>query len=193
MRSPPWRDVKWVLRLSAAFAATSLAWSFLGLLSPTSGGRVQEYPFPGIIPEVGGHLLFGLVAGLATHSFDLIALCTALSLLIDFDHLAPALGLPIGFRLAHSIFFALTSAALLTLLFRRGGRRDFRIFGVVVSAISAHLSYDIVAGYGVFPLFFPISSVSSPLPGYAWIPIELAAITVNLGVFLWLRKTGHVY
>ena len=165
----------------------------MGLLSPASGVPAGEYSLPGLLPEIGGHLFFGFAAGLASYTPGLILLCTAESLLIDFDHLPPMLSLAVQERLSHSVFFIVASALILMLLLSRRGKRGVQIFGVAVAAVLSHLSFDIVAGYGVFPLFFPVSSVNVTLSGYSWIPIELGAIALNLSIFLWSRRASHVY
>jgi hypothetical protein len=166
----------------------SFAWSTIGFAHPVPPVHYHEYALSGLLTEVSGHILFGLAAVLVTRDIGLAMLAGGESILIDVDHLLPALGYPVEGRLAHSVFFALVAAGVLAYVSRRGGRPNRGVFAVTLSAFGAHLSYDVFAGNGVFFLAAPLSFSSFNLPLWTWLPLEVAAfITAAFSVLPRLR------
>ncbi len=131
--------------------------------------------------EVGGHFLFGLVAGAATGRLLPALLAGLEAVLIDSDHLVAAAGFSIDARLSHSLPFILLSS----LLIAWAGRRSFALSPYVIVAVTlasllTHLAFDTAAGDGSFPLLFPLSIGFYDLPYLAWPILEVWAICLCL-------------
>ena len=181
----------WTLRRAfkplVIYLFTALVWSLFGLLSQTAPLHFKEYSLPVLAIEVGGHLSFGFLAGAFTFDPAFALVCTGESLLIDADHLLAALNLPVLPRLAHSIFFAVINGLFISYALKREGRPDFRFLLVTISAVLAHLSYDVLAGNGQFPILAPFALVSFNFPSLSWVVLEAGACLASLGVATRLR------
>ncbi len=164
-----------------------MLWSLFGLLSPTTPLHYKEYSLPVLAVEVGGHLSFGFLAGVFTFKSFLALVCTGESLVIDADHLLAALNFPVLPRLAHSVIFAIFTGATISYLIRRERGPDFRFLIVTIAGVFSHLSYDVLAGSGQFPILAPFLLQSFTFPYPSWILLEVAACLVNLGVATRLR------
>jgi len=164
------------------YLITASLWSLFGLLSPTTPLHYKEYSLPVIAVEVGGHLSFGFLAGVFTFDPVLALVCTGESLLIDADHLASALNFPVLPRLAHSVFFALFTGVIISYALRREKRPDFRFLLVTIGGVLSHLSYDVLAGNGQFPILSPFYLGSFSFPYLSWVELEVGACLANLGV-----------
>ncbi len=158
----------WAFGLASIYAIAAFSWSFLGFASPTPPVHFHEYALGALATEVGGHIVFGVVAALPTLDPDLILLAGGESVLIDMDHLLAAQGYPVGGRLAHSVFFALVAALLLAYLARKSGRPARGAFFVTLSSVAAHVSYDVFAGNGSFAILSPVSLASYAFPEWTW-------------------------
>ncbi len=161
----------WVAGLAFFYASMSFLWSALGFLSPVPPVHFHEYAFPALVTEVGGHVLFGVLAALPTMDAGLVLLAGGESILIDSDHLLLALGYPVAGRLAHSVFFAAFAASVLAYLAMRSGRPWRGVFFVTLSSVAAHLSYDVFAGNGFFYILAPMSFASFEFPLWTWLPL----------------------
>jgi hypothetical protein len=166
--------------LSLLFGVASLSWSLQGLLFPFFGPYRAVYS-PTLLAEIGGHFLFGLVAGAASGRL-LPALLTGLEAVqIDSDHLMAAAGFSIDARLSHSLFFILLSSFLIAWAGRRAfSLSSYGIMAVTLASFLAHLAYDIASGDGSFPLFFPLSIGFYDLPYTAWPILEVGAVCLCL-------------
>lgn len=174
------RPVDSAVLLALLFGAVSLSWSLLGLLFPSLGPYSGHFT-PALLAEVGGHFLFGLVAGAATGR-RLPALLAGLeAVLIDSDHIVAAAGFPIDARLSHSLPFMLLSSLLVAWAGSKAfGLGRYGLVAVTLAASLTHLSFDIVAGDGSFPLFFPLSAGFYGLPYLAWPVLEAGAVCLCL-------------
>lgn len=184
----PLPDLKWLVFMGAIYGLTSVAWSLVGFLSPVTPTGLHEYSLTSFLIEIGGHMLFGFVAALPTLDPALIALVVGESVLIDTDHLLSILSLPVEPRLAHSFTFALFIAFALAYAGRRGAGLDRGIFWATLGAIAGHFSYDIFAGYGLFPIFAPFWNAYVAFPFYLWAPLEVLALFLCL--LTWFPKRG---
>jgi len=170
------RPVTSAVLLSLLFGAVSLSWSLLGLLF-TSLGPYKGTFSPAILAEVSSHFLFGLVAGAATGRLLPALLAGFEAVLIDSDHLVAAAGFPIDARLSHSLFFILLSSLLIAWAGKRAfGLSQYGMMAVTLASFLTHLAFDIVAGDGSFPLFFPLSVGFYDLPYLTWPILEVGAI-----------------
>jgi hypothetical protein len=166
--------------LSLLFGVASLSWSLLGLLFPALGHYRGVYS-PALLAEVGGHFVFGLVAGAATGRLLPAVLAGLEAVLIDSDHLIAAAGFSIDARLSHSLFFALLSSLLIAWAGRRAfGLSSYGLVAVTLASFLTHLAFDIVSGDGSFPLFFPLSVGFYDLPYLTWPILEVGAVCLCL-------------
>ena len=168
------------VRLSLLFGVASLFWSLLGLLFPVVAIYSAAYS-PALLVEIGGHLLFGLAAGAAAGRLAPALLAGLEAVIIDSDHFIAIAGFPVDARLSHSLFFVLLSSFLIS----RAGRKAFAlgsygIMAVTLASFLSHLAYDIAAGDGVFPLFFPLNFGSYDLPYLTWPILEVGAVCLCL-------------
>jgi hypothetical protein len=175
-----WNAIVWASRLAIIYSAIAFLWSFIGFTSPSTPVHLHEYSLPLFAREVGGHVVFGVVAALVTLNPSLIALAGAESILIDSDHILAALNFPVIGRTAHSFSFAFDSALLLSYLARGERRLNRGVFFVTLSAIASHLSYDVFAGNGLFPLLTPFTFTSYNFPYWWWPGFELSAVLLSL-------------
>jgi LexA-binding, inner membrane-associated putative hydrolase len=174
------KSITSALLLSLLFGAASLSWSFLGLLFPFLTPYSAAYS-PALVAEIGGHFLFGLVAGAATGRLAPALLTGLEAIIIDSDHLMAAAGFSIDARLSHSLFFI----SLSSLLIAWAGRRTFALSSyelivVTLASFLTHLAYDIASGDGSFPLFFPLGVGFYDLPYLTWPILEVGAICLCL-------------
>ncbi len=183
-----WTFLRPAFKPLAIYLLAALLWSLFGLLSPTTPLHYREYSLTLLAIEVMGHLAFGFLAGVFTFDPALALVCTGESLLIDADHFASALNFPVLPRLAHSVFFALVTGLIISYALRRGKRPDFRFLLVTVSAVLSHLSYDVLAGSGQFPILSPFYLGSFSFPYLSWTLLQVGACLVNFGVAKRLRQ-----
>ncbi|MDA4129127.1 MAG: metal-dependent hydrolase [Thaumarchaeota archaeon] len=167
------------------YSLLSFLWSLIGFVSPAAPEQYYAVGFPSLAVEILGHFLFGVVAGLATRSVGLAVLCGGEAVLIDSDHFLSTLNLPVLARLSHSIPFAITIAVVFLLLPQHLVRRKTLAL-VTIASILSHLSFDIFAGDGQFPLIAPFSFQSYDFPYFYWPVFEVVAI-----VFCALVVTRH--
>jgi hypothetical protein len=174
------RPVTSAVLLSLLFGAFSLSWSLLGLFFPSLGPYKGTFS-PTLLAEVGGHFLFGLIAGAATGRL-LPALMVGLeAVLIDSDHIVGAAGFSIYARLSHSLLFILLSSLLIAWAGRRAfGLGPYGVAAVTLASFLTHLAFDTAAGDGSFPLLFPFSTGFFDLPYLTWPILEVGAICLCL-------------
>jgi hypothetical protein len=127
------------------------------------------------LKEIGGHFIWGAVAGIVTLKFRYILLGGILAVIIDSDHLVGLLhveGIP---RMSHSITFAIVSSIVLFVVF---SRKDYRLVAIAATSILTHISYDMFdGGYG-FPVFTPFVNSIINLPRTDWWVFEIIAICI---------------
>lgn len=187
----PLPKLKWLLYMGGIYGVAAVVWSMAGFLTPVPPTPLHEYSLPSFFTEIGGHMLFGLVAALPSLDPALITLVVGESVLIDADHLFFLTGFPVEPRLAHSFTFAFFIAFALAYAGRRGARLDRGIFFATLGAVAGHFSYDIFAGYGLFPVFAPFSNSLISLPFSAWLPLEGAALALCLLTWFPRHKPGQ--
>ncbi|MDG6902648.1 MAG: hypothetical protein JRM80_11920 [Nitrososphaerota archaeon] len=182
----PLPSFRWLATLGVAFGGAALAWSLFGLLTPVAPTHFHEYSLGAFLTEVGGHLAWGIAAGVFTLDPALALLVAGESVLIDSDHLLSALNLPLEPRVAHSVFFAVSAALFLAYVGRRAGRVDRGIFFATLGAVAGHLSYDVFAGYALFPVLSPLSNAYFSFPYSSWVLLE--AMAAALCALSWLPR-----
>lgn len=152
------------------------------LLSPIEHGSLS-------LKEIGGHFIWGAVAGIITLKLRYILLGGILAVLIDSDHLVGLLhveGIP---KMSHSITFAIISTIILLLIF---SRRDYRLAAIVSTSVLTHISYDIFDGGHGFPIFTPFVGKVIELSRTNWLVFEITAICiVGIVSFIVTRKESE--
>ncbi|HEV2139039.1 MAG TPA: metal-dependent hydrolase [Nitrososphaerales archaeon] len=177
-----------VAALSVFYSSISFLWSTIGFASPTPAIHYHEYALSSLATEILGHALFGVAAGVGTGRVDLALLCGADAVLIDSDHLLASLNFPVLGRLSHSLPFTLVISLVLLAVPQRFVPRRTLVL-VTTSSILSHLSYDVLAGNGQFPLLAPISFQSIGFPDFSWPVLELAAASVSSLALKWREKS----
>ncbi len=183
-----------LLRTAAAFAATSFLWSVMAFVVPQRVGYPVEYSGVLLAIEIGGHILFGLAAGLASFDLGLAVLCGAESILIDTDHILSIVVAPVLDRTAHSVFFLVVASLFLARLTKGRKPLNAGVLGVTISAVLAHLSFDIFTGYGSFPILFPFNYQVFAFPYPYWLLLEVLAVVIawDAGIIL-RRSTRNIF
>lgn len=154
----------------------------MGLLFPSLGHYTASYS-PALLAEIGGHFLFGVVAGAAAGRLAPALLAGLEAVLIDSDHLMAVAGFSIDARLSHSLLFILLASSLIAWAGRRAFSLSSRgIMAVTLASFLTHLAFDIASGDGSFPLFFPLTIGSYDLPYLTWPILEVGAICLCLVV-----------
>jgi hypothetical protein len=167
-------DSIFVVKTSLFFCGLSAAFSLLGLFLEPKAPIAN--PLPGFtVPEISGHLLWGLVAGAATLSLRYTLMGGAFAVLIDSDHLVGLTHLEAVSRMSHSIFFGIIALVLSMVLF---GKKDYRLGAVAFSAVLAHISFDIFYRDYWFPFFAPIYNNQVYFGNIYWVIFEAAAISI---------------
>lgn len=181
------QSIIFVVGVSLVYCALSAGFSLFStvlpdrtvLLNPIEHGSLN-------VKEIGGHFIWGLVAGIVTLRLRYILLGGILAVLIDSDHLVGFLhveGIP---RMSHSITFAILSTIVLLLVF---SRKDYILAAIAATSVLTHISYDMFdGGYG-FPIFTPLVNKIIELPRTDWVIFEVAAICiVGIVSFIATRK-----
>ena len=100
--------------LSIIYVVLSFAYSALGFLHGLPHGNGSEYTISFLIPEIGGHILFAVVAILPFLDLELCVLSAVIAVFIDMDHLLGIFTkLPFVGRPNHSILFILVTISIL--------------------------------------------------------------------------------
>jgi hypothetical protein len=155
--------------LSAGFSLVSTVLpGKMILINPIDHGSLN-------LKEIGGHFVWGAIAGIVTLKWRYIFLGGLLAVLIDSDHLVGLLhveGIP---RMSHSITFAVLATIILLLVF---SRKDYILAAIAGTSVLTHISYDIFdGGYG-FPVFTPFVNNIIELPKIDWLIFEILAICI---------------
>ena len=185
--SKMWKKETWyVIKTSLLFCALSAAFSFAGMLLPEKGPL--HNPTGGLnLHEIGGHLLWGLVAGSVFLSARYAIITSLFAVLIDSDHLIALLHVDALARMSHSIAFGAIAVAVLMTLF---GRKDYRLGVAAFAGILSHLSFDTFAGADAkFPLFVPFYNHLITFPNIDWIYFEVVAVAIaGIATIIYSRK-----
>lgn len=179
------KDVVFIVKTVLVFCALSAAFSLVGMLLPEKGPLPN--PSGGLnIREIGGHLIWGLVAG-ATFLSARYAIITGLfAVLIDSDHLIALLHVDALSRMSHSFAFGTIAVVVLMAVF---GRKDYRLGAAAFAGVLSHLSFDTFAGNdGMFPMFTPFYNHQIIFPNVDWIYFEVAAVVIIGIVTLLVRR-----
>ena len=185
-------SVCFIVKACLVYGGIAFAFSMLGTVLP--GAFVIGNPFEvsAATPEhVIGHIIWGLIAGLAFFRLRYIILAGLFSIILDADHLLQLLEIEMIPRMAHSLPFALIVIIVIILLF---GKKDLRLCAVSIAAIFSHISFDIIlSGSTQFPVLAPFTSQLFTFSGIDWIIFQAIAIAIILTASVIVRKNYGVY
>ena len=170
-------SVCFIVKACLVYGGVAFVFSVLGTILP--GAFVIGNPFEvsTATPEhVIGHIIWGLIAGLAFFSLRYIILAGLFSIVLDADHLLQLLEIEMIPRMAHSLLFILIVIVVMMLLF---GRKDLRLIAVSIAAVFSHMSFDtILGGSTEFPVLAPFTSQFFTFSGIDWIVFEVIAVAI---------------
>ncbi|NHI04039.1 hypothetical protein DYY67_1414 [Candidatus Nitrosotalea sp. TS] len=179
------KDVVFIVKTVLVFCALSAAFSLVGMLLPEKGPLSN--PSGGLnIHEIGGHILWGLVAGAAFLSARYAIITGLFAVLIDSDHLIALLHVDALTRMSHSFAFGAIAVVVLMTVF---GRKDYRLGAAAFAGVLSHLSFDTFAGSdGRFPMFTPFYNHQIIFQNIDWIYFEVTAVVIIGIVTLLVRR-----
>jgi len=175
-------------KTSLVYGSVAFGFSMLGIILPNAFLVGNPLEVSGITPEhIIGHILWGLVAGIASFSFRYAVLAGLFPIILDFDHWIQFFGIEMIPRMAHSITFGFIAIGVMMILF---GRKDLRLGAIAIAAVFSHMSFDIfLGGTTEFPIFVPFISQSVTFSGSDWIFFEVISIAIIfVAAIIVLRK-----
>ena len=181
-------SIFFITKATLVYGGIAFGFSLLGVILPDAFLVGNPLEVSGITPEhVMGHIMWGLVAGIASFSFRYAVLAGLFPIILDFDHWIQFFGIEMIPRMAHSITFGFIVIGVMMILF---GRKDLRLGAVAIAAVFSHMSFDIfLGGTTEFPVFVPFISQSVTFSGLDWIFFEVLSIAIIfVASILVLRK-----
>jgi len=164
-----------IIKTALVYCALSVTFSFVGIFLAEKGHLQSPVGYLSI-HEVGGHVMWGLVAGAACLSLRYFILTGLFAILIDSDHLIGLLHVDALSRMSHSIAFGMVSVVVLMILF---GKKDYRLGAAAIAGLLSHLSFDTFSeNDSEFPIFAPFYNHQIIFTNMDWIYFEIAAIAV---------------
>ncbi len=170
-------SVFFIGKTSIVYGSIAFGFSVLGVILPDAFLVGNPLEVSGITPEhIAGHIIWGLVAGIASFSLRYAILSGLFPIILDFDHLIQFFGIEMIPRMAHSITFGFIAIGIMMILF---GRKDLRLGAIAIAAVFSHISFDIfLGGTSQFPVFVPFITQSITFSGLDWIFFEVLSISI---------------
>jgi hypothetical protein len=138
--------------------------------------------------HVVGHIVFGLIVGLASLSIRYMILAGLFPIALDADHLIQFLNLEAIPRMGHSFIFAIIAIPAMMYFL---GKKDYRLGAISIASVLTHVSFDVLLSGSIgssFPLLIPFSSKTSFLIGYDWILFLVSAVIIVLAGTFFAKK-----
>jgi hypothetical protein len=185
-------SIYFIVKACLVYGGTALAFSMLGTILPGTFVIGSPFEVSTITPEhIVGHIVWGLIPGLAFLSLRYIILAGLFPIILDADHLLQFLEIEMIPRMAHSLPFILIAIVVMVLLF---GKNDLRLIAVSAAAVFSHMSFDIILGGStVFPVLAPFSSEFFWFSGIDWIIFQVIAATIILTASVIVKKNYGRY
>ena len=185
-------SLKFILFSTGVYAGLSASFSVIGLLPILEDFLPKQYlignplEVSGIsVEHVVGHIMFGMIVGIATLSIRYITIAGLFPIALDADHLIQFLNLEAIPRMGHSYIFAIISVPIMMYFF---GKKNYRLGAISLASVLSHISFDIlISGKNgtSFPILIPFSSKTVLLIDYDWILFLVSAIViVGTGTFI---------
>ena len=185
-------SIYFIVKAASVYGCIAFAFSMLGTVLPDA--YVVENPLEAstTTPEhVIGHIIWGLIPGLAFLSLRYIILAGLFPIILDADHLLQLLEIEMVPRMAHSLPFILVAIVVMMLIF---GKKDLRLIAVSIAAVFSHMSFDIILGGSTeFPVLAPFSGEFFTFSGIDWIIFEVIAAAVILTASVIVKKKYDRY
>jgi len=184
--------IYFIVKACLVYGGTALAFSMLSTILPGTFVIGSPFEVSTITPEhVIGHIVWGLIPGLAFLSLRYIILAGLFPIILDADHLLQFLEIEMIPRMAHSMPFILIAIVVMMLLF---GKKDLRLIAVSIAAVFSHMSFDtILGGSTEFPVLAPFTSQFFTFSGIDWIVFEVIAVAVILTASVIVKKNYSRY
>ena len=170
-------SVFFIGKTTLVYGSIAFGFSLLGVILPDAFLVGNPLEVSGITLEhIIGHIIWGLVVGIASFSFRYAVLAGLFPIILDFDHWIQFFGIEMIPRMAHSITFGFIAIGVMMILF---GRKDLRLGGIAIAAVFSHMSFDIfLGGTTEFPVFVPFISQSVTFSGLDWIFFQVISIAI---------------
>ena len=180
-------SIYFIVKAASVYACIAFAFSMLGTVLPDAYIVGNPLESSTTTPEhVIGHIIWGLIPGLAFLSLRYIILAGLFPIILDADHLLQLLEIEMVPRMAHSLPFILIAIVVMMLLF---GKKDIRLIAVSAAAVFSHMSFDIILGGAtVFPVLAPFSGEFFWFSGIDWIIFEAIAAAIILTASVIVKK-----
>ena len=181
-------NIKFIGKTSLVYGGVAVGFSLLGLILPDAFLVGNPLEVSGVSPEhIIGHIMWGIVAGIASFSFRYAIISGLFPIILDFDHLIQFLGVEMIPRMAHSVTFGIIIIVVTIILF---GKKDLRLIGISIAAIFSHMSFDIfLGGVTEFPIFVPFVQQNFTFSEMDWIIFEFLSIgIIFVSSIIYFRK-----
>jgi len=185
-------SIYFIVKAASVYGCIAFAFSMLGTVLPDAFMVGNPLYHSTTTPEhIIGHIIWGLIPGLAFLSWRYIILAGLFPIILDADHLLQFLEIEMVPRMAHSLPFILIAIVVMMLLF---GKKDIRLIAVSVAAVFCHMSFDIILnGSTEFPVLAPFSGEFFTFSGIDWIIFEVIAAAVILTASVIVKKNYGRY
>jgi len=170
-------SVCFIVKACLVYGGIAFAFSIFSLVLPNAFLVGNPFEISTTTPEhVMGHIVWGLIPGLAFLSLRYIILAGLFPIILDADHFLQFLEIEMIPRMAHSMPFILIVIVVMMLLF---GKNDLRLIAVSVAAVFCHMSFDtILSGSTEFPVLAPFTSQFFTFSSVDWIIFQVIAAAV---------------
>ena len=185
-------SIYFIVKATLVYGGIALAFSMLSTVLPDAYVVGNPLEASTTTPEhVIGHIIWGLISGLAFLSLRYIILAGLFPIILDADHLLQLLDIEMIPRMAHSLLFILIVIVVMILLF---GRKDLRLIAVSIAAVFSHMSFDtFFTGTTQFPVLAPFTSQFFIFSSVDWIIFQVIAVAIILTASVIVRKNYGVY
>ena len=185
-------NIYFIVKTASAYGCIAFAFSVLGIALPDAVVLGNPLYHSTTTPEhIIGHIVWGLIPGLAFLSLRYIILAGLFPIVLDADHFLQFLDIEMTMRMAHSLPFALIAIVVMMLLF---GKKDLRLIAVSAAAVFCHISFDIILnGSTEFPFLAPFTGQFFTFSGIDWIIFEVIAVVIILTASVIVKKNYGKY
>ncbi len=188
---------KFILVSSGLYAVLATAFSVIGLIPIFGDALPKPYiignplEVSGIsIEHVVGHIVFGLIVGMAALGIRYVIIAGLFPIALDADHLIQFLNLEAIPRMGHSFVYAVISVPIMMYLL---GKKDYRLGAISFASVLSHISFDVLLSGksgSSFPILIPFSNQTVVLNDYDWILFLVSAIVI-VGIGTFIAKKPH--
>ena len=185
-------NIYFIVKAASVYGCIAFAFSMLGTVLPDAFMVGNPLYHSTTTPEhIIGHIVWGLIPGLAFLSLRYIILAGLFPIVLDADHFLQFLDIEMTMRMAHSLPFALIAIVVMMLLF---GKKDLRLIAVSAAAVFCHISFDIILnGSTEFPFLAPFTGQFFTFSGIDWIIFEVIAVVIILTASVIVKKNYGRY